>query len=767
MRRLLYILLLTILAAPLGMAQDTVELQEARVKVKRERYRRKGNPAVDLMRRVIEGKQQYDWHAQHEYTSQEKYSKVVFSLNDVNPHSLERENTRLPLSDHIEVCNATGKLILPVTMMESVTQQVWRRSTHDQKDILLGQRHSGLDDLLDVGDITATGLADLFTDVNVMDDDIRLLQHQITSPLSRRTALSFYHYFIEDTLAIDGMTLYEVSFTPANPQDFGFSGMLLITASPDLQLHYASLSLPHNTGVNWVESLRISQSFTTLPSGERVLASDDMLLELRIVEKMQKFLVQRSTSYSLFSTAALPDALFRQSGERIVHPEADVRDDAFWLAHRPDNLTHAEDQIDYFKQRLLAIKGLKPVVWLARALATNSIPLSVKPGKSAPVDIAPVNTIISSNPVENVRLRLSLRTTAALSPHFFLRGYAAYGFGDHKWKGLGEMTYSINRKKHIPAEFPVHNITATYQRDLASPSDRFLNTDKDNVFTSLKWAKTEYMMYLEMYRLLYEREWRNGLHLQAQIRRETDRPAGQLQFLRTDSTQIPSVTYSEASIGICYRPGAKYYTSKQGRHTVNEEAPLYSLTHTMGLPGILGSQYRYNFTEAEIYRRFQLNSWGHLDMDLRGGIQWNRVPFPLLIMPATNLSYIKQKNTFSLINNMELLSDRYASLMLSWDLQGKLFNRIPLLRRLKWREFLGVNVLWGMLSSKNDPTAPGLMLFPEGVSHLEARRPYVEGIIGIHNILRILHLEYVHRFTYTDLPTAQRWGIRFRIDLKF
>lgn len=187
----------------------------------------------------------------------------------------------------------------------------------------------------------------------------------------------------------------------------------------------------------------------------------------------------------------------------------------------------------------------------------------------------------------------------------------------------------------------------------------------------------------------------------------------------------------------------------------------------------LGGDYNYNFTEMRIYKRFWMNSWGKIDCHLRGGIQWNKVPFPLLATPAANLSYLMENETFCLVNDMEFLNDRYCSLMLSWDLNGKLLNRLPLIRRLKWREFIGINMLWGTLTDKNNPmlatnTADTvLMRLPEGCYIMDSKRPYAEVVIGIHNIFKLLHVEYVRRLNYNDLPTAKKWGIRYTMRLTF
>jgi hypothetical protein len=213
--------------------------------------------------------------------------------------------------------------------------------------------------------------------------------------------------------------------------------------------------------------------------------------------------------------------------------------------------------------------------------------------------------------------------------------------------------------------------------------------------------------------------------------------------------------------------------SKQRRVTINRDAPVLTLSHTFGFKGFLGGQYTSNVTEAKIYKRFWLNSWGKVDLFLKGGIQWNKVPYMLLLQPPANQSYVIEEEMYNLIKNMEFLNDRYASMMLSWDLNGKFFNRIPLIKHLKWREYIGINVLWGDLSDKNNPYLPQnagsdkLMYFPDGCHVMDPHRPYMELVLGIHNIFKLIHVEYVRRLNYLELPTAEKQGVRFIFRLTF
>lgn len=766
-------------------------LGTAEVTGKKTKYSRKNNPAVELMRKVIAAKKNSDLHV-HDYYSIDKYSKITFAFNEVTDKIFEDGKfKKFPfLKDHVEVCNETGKLILPISVDETVTRLIYRKSPKAEKNIILGQRTNGVTELINTGDIINTMLKDCFTDVDIYKDEVRLLQYPFTSPISSKTAISFYRYFIVDTLMVNGHDkCIQVDFTPNNPQDFGFSGSLYVMADSTYRVCKVDMGIPVRSDVNFVENMRIIQSFAQLPSGEQVLASDDMLVQLKIASFLQKFQVKRSTQYSNFSFATIADKTFKFKGETLTAANAQMQDKQFWEEHRTDSLTKSEGSMDQLIRRLEQVKGFKPVLWVAKAFIENFVETSVNPDKPSKVDIGPVNTMITQNFIDGLRLRASAQTTANFNKHLFLKGYVAYGFKDEKWKGMGEVTYSFNKKAYLPREFPVNNLTFNYTRDVMSASDKFMPTDKDNVFTSFKWATVDHMMYYETYKLLWDREWENGLRFNVQVSTTKDSPAGKLFYQPLSEVGVTQdanhylgyIRTYDLAIGLRYQPGATWINTKQRRLQANYDSPIFAINHTTGLYNFGRANYNYNLTEGSIYKRIWLASWGKMDIMLKGGIQWDKVPFPLLISPAANMSYIMEDYTFNLINNMEFLNDRYVSLMYSWDLNGKIFNRIPLLKKLKWREYIGCNVLWGTLTDKNNPfldrnaNDSRLLYFPgkwneNGYAYqsrvMDKKVPYVEVIAGVHNIFKIFHIEYVRRINYLRDGT-QKWGIRGMFRLTF
>lgn len=759
--------------------QDTRHLQGVTVKSKRSRYSRKDNPAVALMRRVIAAKKKTDL-ANHDYYQFNKYQKITLAMNDIKPADLESEKMKKKkwLVNQVEVCPYNNKLILPLSVDETVTRNIYRKSPKSEKTIITGQNTTGVNDLIETGDILNTVLKDVFTDVDLYDDQIRLLQYPFTSPIGK-DAIAFYRFYIVDTVYVDRDQCYHLQFLPNNQQDFGFRGDIWILTDSTLHVKKCNLTIPKKSDVNFVENLHINQEYTKLPDGEWVLTTDDMYAELKIAKFLNEFIVIRTTKNSDYAFDELADKLFKGKAKERHEADARMRDENFWNHYRTVELTKSESSMDQFINNLTQIKGFKYIIFGLKALIENFVETG-GPHHPSKVDVGPVNTTISKNFIDGLRTRVSAQTTANLNPHWFAVGYYARGWDSKKDYYKAEVAYSFNKKAYLPREFPRRTLTFTSTYDVCSPSDKFMHTDKDNVFTAFKWSKVEKMMFYNRQQLAFEYEQDWGFKTSVFLKTEENEACGQLYFnpmsenpLYTNELHHGKIRTTEARLEFRLAPGETFVNTKQRRLPVNLDAPVFTLSHTLGVKGVLGGDYNYNITELGVYKRFWMNSWGKIDTYVKAGAQWNKVPYPLLIMPAANLSYIIQDESFNMINNMEFLNDRYASLDVSWDMNGKIFNRIPLLKKLKWREFIGIKCLWGTLTDKNNPTLARnagdnlLMAFPEGSYVMDPKRPYAELILGIHNIFKLIHIQYVRRLTYLNLPTAKKDGIRFMVRITF
>mgnify|MGYP001121266496 FL=1 len=463
---------------------ETKRLNEVTIKAKRGKYSRKNNPAVELMKRVIAAKKRTDL-SNHDYYQFNKYQKLTFAINDISPAQLENEKTQKKqwLINQIEVCQYNNKLILPLSVDETVTQNLFRKDPKNEKTIVLGQNTTGVNDLIQTGDVLNTVIKDVFTDVDIYDDQIRLLQYPFTSPIGK-DAIDFYRFYIVDTLYVDNDECYHLQFVPNNQQDFGFRGELWVLTDTTLHVKKCKLTLPKKTDVNFTDNLSILQEYTKLPNGEWALTTDDMIVEMSVVKFMTKFIVIRTTRMSNYAFNKIPDREFKGKAKIKYDPNSKMRDDDFWATNRMVHLTNGESSMSSFITGLSHTQRFKYILFGLKALIENF----VETGKKSYVDIGPINTMISTNFIDGLRTRLSAQTTANLSPHFFLSGYYARGWKSHKDYYKGQLTYSFNKKEYMPWEFPKRTLTFTSTYDVCSPSDKFMPTDKDNVFTSFKWT---------------------------------------------------------------------------------------------------------------------------------------------------------------------------------------------------------------------------------------------------------------------------------------
>lgn len=760
--------------------EDSKSLNEVIVKSKRARYSRKDNPAVALMRRVIAAKSKTHLD-NHDYYQFNKYQKITLSMNDLQPKDLETGMFKKSswLLDQIETSPYNNKLILPLSVDETVTQHIYRKNPKTEREIVMGQKTEGINKVIQTGEILNTLLKDIFTDVDIYDDYVRLLQYPFTSPIGK-TAISFYRYYIQDTVYVDRDLCYHINFIPNNQQDFGFRGDLYVLADSTLHVKKCTMTIPARSDVNFVENMKIEQEYTRLPDGDWVLTKDDMFAELKLNKLFNKLLVVRTTRLSDYAFDELPNKLFK--GKAKVRHEADamIRDEAFWEQYRTVDLTRGETSMNSFIHKMQQSKGYKWVIFGVRAFLENYVETG-STNTPSKFDIGPVTTMVSSNFIDGLRFRLSGRTTANLNKHWFWSGYYAYGSKSHKHYYSSEVTYSLNKKKNLPFEFPQRNITFETSYDIMSPSDKFLRHNKDNIFMAFRTQKVQQMYFYNRQKLSFDYETDWGFSFNTSLKAESNEPTGNLVFKRMPASSqiltdpfVDKIRTTELAIGIRYNPGQTYMNTKQRRWPVNLDSPEFKLSHTMGLSNVLGGQYQFNRTELGVYKRFWMGSWGYVDTHLNGGIEWNKVPFPLLIMPPVNLSFFEHENTFSMMKNMEFLNDRYAFWSVAWDLNGKILNRLPLVKHLKWREYVAFKGMWGTLTDKNNPrlltqNATDELLFelPSTTQLMDKKVPYMELVVGVHNIFKFFAIDYVHRFNYNDVPGTKKNGIRFGFNMSF
>lgn len=755
---------------------ENLYLSEITVKPKKEKYRKKNNPAVTLIRNIIERRDDNS-PKNKEYYSRDRHEKLNVAINNFNTENNNHFGKQFAfLEEYMDTSLISGEPILHISARELIATDYYSKDPEKERQHVKGRKRNGIDDMFSTGEIEAL-YEETFKDVDIFQDNISLFGNKFVSPVSK-LGPTFYKYYIMDTVSIAGDRCIDLAFTPFNVESFGFTGHLYVTADSTFFIKSVQMNVPHDINMNFIEYMNIKQDFSRLPDGTRLLDNESLVAELRLLTALYGFYAHREVAYENYRFER-DEASQRilDSPAKVVEDENSMKkSDEFWAANRITEVTEKEQSV----ARMMKELRNNPVYyWLEKGISflfTGWIPVK---DEEPPVFYGPVNTSVSHNELEGWRLRTGAMTSAHLNPHLFGRFYAAYGLGDHRWKYMGELEYSFKKKKEHPNEFPIHSLRAHYESDIFQYGQNYLYTNKDNIFLSLKREKDNKIGYVKKAEFTYTREFYNNFSYHITLRNRIDIASHLIPFERTSTvdgittkTQVEDINRSEVEIGLRYAPNEKFTQSKWNRHSILPEHPVFTLTHKIGVKGILGSDINYQHTEASFRKRFWFSAFGYTDCILKAGKVWDKVPFPLLIIPNANLSYTLQSESYSLMNPMEFFNDEYASWDLTYFMNGLIFNRIPLIRKLNWREVVTFRGMFGNLSDKNrpDPLNTGsLFNFPysDDMYHYMTSTPYMEVAFGIENIFRVLRVDYVRRLTYTDIPGIDKWGIRIKFHMQF
>lgn len=752
------------------------EISEVVVKPKREKYTRKDNPAVELIKKVIAHKNDNRIEAKPEYQT-EVYEKLSLSLDNFNPNLDKNKFLKKFkfIKNYLDTSEFNGKPILTVSVRENLSDFYYRKSPKAEKTIVRAKRMQGIDKTLDDGGGITSNLEEIFKSINIFDNNIPILLNRFVSPLSSTLATTYYHYYIMDTLDVGGDKCVDLAFVPANSESYGFTGRLYITLDGNYAVKKVLLNTPANINLNWVDKLRIEQEFKQMPDSTRVLDQENTFVNFYVVKGTQQLYAHQLRNYDNYNfNVQNADSVFGLLGALHVLPEATAQPDTFWTHNRPIPLKEKEDALKDLLGQLRKVPAFNAIIKTAEILITGYIP-TANDKKVTKFDFGPMNTTFSANHLEGFRMRVGGMTTANLNPYWFASGYLAYGTNDRKIKYNLKLTHSFTKKEYHEGENPVNNLSFIQEYDVYTPGQDFLFTSKDNIFVAWKVGEpVTKMQYIRKSVLQYEKEWLNGLTWKSWIMNQNNEAAGTLQYIKRDESgnlyHIKDFTTSEIGTQLRFAPGERAYNGRSGKESVfnlSKDAPVFKLSHQLGIKGVLGGDYNYNHTEISAEKRIWLSSFGHIDAQVKAGKVWDKVPFPLLILPNTNQSITIQPEAFHMMNALEFVTDQYVSFNATYYLKGWILNRIPGIKWLRLREVLSFNMIYGGLTDKNNPTlTPGLFLLPDGTQPLGST-PYMECSVGLENIFKILRIDYYRRLTYLDHPDIKKGGIRIALRFTF
>lgn len=753
----------------MALTQAPNTLKGVVVKTQKEKYSNKNNPAVELIRKVIEHKEENQVTA-FETSEYNRYEKLIASVSNMSEKLKDKKYMQKYqfFLQNVDTTKFPGKSLLPVYLEESYSKIYRRKSPEMEKKVILGENKMDLGEFIDAQGVTSY-LNRLYEDINIYDNNIDIFTNQFLSPINN-IAPSFYQYFIRDTIEVDSIKVIQLAFKPRNMADLLLRGYLYITLDGHYAVQKVQMFIPPTANVNFMRELKIDQSFHKMPDGHYILETSDMIGDFGLSKKGIGLFGEKFIAYTNMTANQPISSAIANLKDVTSLQDAGHQDSAFWLQNRPVPLSIAEAKTYQNVDSLINMPSFKRTMdWISLFIA------GYKQLFGGLFETGPASTFYSFNPVEGLRLRFGGRSTTHLSQRYYFETYGAYGFKDKKFKYFGSFTYSLNDKSIY--KFPQDYIRASFQHDTKIPGQELQFVQESNFLLSFKRGNNDKWLYNDLARLDYVHEFENHFSMAAGYKYWKQQPAGSIDYVMPNpATQqldtIEGIKTSELGLTLRYAPNEKFYQGKLYRIPIINEYPVYTLRYIAGIKGLTGGQYNYNFIGANIWKRFYLSPIGYSDVTFDAGYNGGKVPFPLLTIHHANQSYAYQMASFNMMNFLEFVSDHYASLFVDHYFNGFIFNKIPLMKKLKWREVIEAKVLYGGLRAENDPAKnPEQMRFPYtnnalGTFALE-NKPYVEAGFGIANIFKILRIDCIRRFTYLNNPDIPKWGLRFYTKFDF
>ena len=707
------------------------------------------NPAWKIFRKIIANKERNDRENADAY-QYEVYNKIEFDLNNISEDAKKRKILK-PIKfvfDNIDSSDVKLKPFLPLFITESVSDYYYKRKPKFKKEIIRGSKVSGLEDAS-----VSQFMGEMYQKVDIYNNTILVFDKNFISPISDN-GLLYYKYYLIDSIVLDNTRCYQIQFKPRRKQELTFTGNMWI-ADTTFAVKRLEMSIANDANINYVKMFNVVQDYIKADS-TMMLSKDKLVVDFKMlnVKNASGFYGRKTTSYKNFIiNKPKEDSFYSKTDDLIVQENAYKRPDTFWQTSRHDTLSRTEKQIYKMVDTIQSLPIYKTWVDVITIFVTG---YKVKGN----LEIGPYSNILSFNRVEGTRVRFGGRTSNSFSNWYELSAYAAYGFRDEKFK------CNLNFKSFI-SKNPRRMVGMSYKNDVELLGQSQNAFTQDNILVSFfRRRPLNSLTRVQQVKAWYEYEWFKGLNTQFFFTTRQMTPLGALVYQYTKNNGElavqDNIITSEIRVLTRFAFGEKYVESAFTRASLGTKYPIFQFDYTHGIKNLFNSHYLYNKFTINIDDRFRINPIGFTDYLIQAGKIFGQVPYPLMELHGGNETYIYDYYAYNMMNYYEFASDQYLSLAVFHHFDGFFLNKIPLLRKLKWREVVSGKVLMGSITQKNRE----LLILPTTLNALN-KGAYYEAGVGIENIFKVFRVDAFWRLSYLNNPNISKFGIKANLQVAF
>lgn len=751
--------------------EEGIQMESVTILAKKGKYRKKDNPAVELMRKVIANRDRNRLEAQEHY-SYEKHEKLELDLNNITEEFKNRKafNDFEFLWNYLDTSTVNGRVYLPIYIREVLSSVHYRKDPESKKEIRKAIKMTNFDEALDMQSITSA-IDLLYQDVDLYDNSVKLLDNDFLSPMAP-WALNYYRFYILDTTYVNNKSAIHLAFIPRNKTFIGFTGDIYISNDDRYTLLKAVLGITKDISMNFVRDVKVVQEFEEVDS-IYYLSRDEITLDIALTKGGMGMYASRDNTFKNHKFTPPDDpSVFDYTEEVTTLDDAYEQGEDYWSSNRLEQLSNKQQGIYNMVDSLREVPAYKRFVYVTKVISTGYFPAGA-------LDIGKISSMYTYNQTEGSRFRVGLETSHDLTQKWQARTYAAYGLRDKKLKYNGSLKYSFTDDYR---ENPRHFVQAAYQHDVIFPGLKLEFIDEANLLTSFRRGDATQMLFVDSYNLDYVNEGGLGF-FKIGLESRKRQPYGTLEFFNfNDGSKqfIEDITTSEVSLAVEYSPNTSFIQGRERRVPIKSNHPRFQLSYRAGLK-TAGGNYSYHNISFQIKKRISMSVLGRSDMQFEvGRVFGKEIPFVLLYIPQSNQAYSFQPTSFNTMNFIEFVTDKYVRLNVQHFFDGYIFNRIPLLKKLKLKEVITFKGIYGGLDEENDPLLnPQLVQFNQNAdgeyltTKFEPNKPFIEYGFGVYNVFRFLRFDLIKRVNYLDRPNLEQvfgvkgLGIRGRVKVEF
>lgn len=710
---------------------------------------KKDNPALDILRKIWERKKKNGLH-QFEQYKYDKYEKIEFDINSIDSTFMKNKifkNLEFVFK-HVDTSDVTGKNFLPIFINETLSEVYGDNINKKTKEVLKANKYSGFGNANNDG--VNAFLKDLYADYDIYKNYLKFFDKDFVSPLSR-TGIQVYNYVLADSSYIDNKWCYKIVYYPRRKNELTFKGDFWVNDTT-YAIKNINLTASRSANINWVRDIYIEQEFEVLNDSVFLLKRDHMMTDFAMTkkEKANGMYGKRTTLFKNHNFNEKKDDKFYREEVNQFNKEAYTKDDEFWEENRFESLNSNEKGIYDMLDTLKTVPKFKRIYNLVSILGSGYIQV----GK---FDIGPIFSTFGYNDVEGQRIRLGGRTYFGPNDYWRIQGYTAYGFKDDKFKYglLGRVMLNKKNRLILSAgnrrDVEQIGVSLTTSNDVLGrsfASSSFFSSGTNNKLTNINLTTVG-----------LEIEPVKNLNFQTTLSYRTLESASsefKLDYF-TDNTftnTASKIKQSEINFMVDYTPKRKMVGYGVDRIEVDYNYPRLFLSYSQGLKGVLDSDFSYSKVQFYYRQPLLIGGFGRLFSTLEVGKTFGAVPLGLMNVIPGNQSYFIIDNTYNLLNYYDFVADQYTSLHLEHNFNGKLFARVPMLRKLNWREIIGIKAVYGSVSDENKA------INASGLNYVAPVDGYLEYHAGIGNIFKVARIDCAWRGSYFDMPEARNFTVR-------